>query len=78
MNADLNRIDLSKLKHWQVMDPAPEIIQLIDDPILVADILKAQIEFKRHALKSEMQALDNYYEKVGKMLNKVTKKGMGK
>ena len=78
MAADFGRIDPVRLQHWTVMDPAPEFIQLIDDPTLAAGILKAQVEFKRESMRAQMKAMDNYYENVGKMLDKVIEKGPSK
>ena len=42
MSNDINRIDISKLKYWQVMDPAPEFLEMFKDPILVAKVFMAQ------------------------------------
>lgn len=78
MAADFSALDLSKIKYWQVMDPAPEFMQMIDDPILVAGILKAQVEFKRESMRSQMKAMDSYYDSVGKMLDKVIQRGPSK
>ena len=64
MSNDINKIDISKLKYWQVMDPAPEFLQVFDDPILVAKVFKAQAEFKRASIKTEMQNVANYYDSV--------------
>jgi hypothetical protein len=76
--ADFSALDLSKIKYWQVMDPAPEFMQMIDDPILVAGILKAQVELKQESMRSQMKAFDNYYASVNKMLDKVIQKGPSK
>jgi hypothetical protein len=78
MAADFGSIDLSKIRYWQVMDPAPEFMQLIDDPILVAGILRAQVEFRRESMRAQTKAMDNYYESVSKMLDKVIEKGPSK
>jgi hypothetical protein len=78
MAADFGSIDLSKIRYWQVMDPAPEFMQLIDDPILVAGVLRAQVEFRRESMRAQTKAMDNYYESVSKMLDKVIEKGPSK
>jgi hypothetical protein len=78
MAADFGPIDLSRIRHWQVMDPAPEFMHMIDDPILVAGILKAQVEFRQESMRSQMKAFDNYYASVSKMLDKVIEKGHAK
>ena len=78
MAADFSALDLSKIKYWQVMDPAPEYMQMIDDPILVAGILKAQVEFRQESMRSQMKAMDSYCDSVGKMLDKVIEKGPSK
>ena len=78
MAAEFSALDLSKIKYWQVMDPAPEFMHMIDDPILVAGILKAQVEFRKESMRSQMKAMDTYYESVGKMLDKVIEKGHAK
>ena len=78
MAADFSALDLSKIKYWQVMDPAPEFMHMIDDPILVAGILKAQVEFRQESMRSQMKAMDSYYDTVGKMLDKVIQKGPSK
>jgi hypothetical protein len=78
MSNDFSMVDLSRIRHWQVMDPAPEFLQMFDDQVLVARILKAQIEFKQDSIKSQMKAMDSYYGNVSKILDKVIKKGPAK
>ena len=78
MAADFTAFDWSKIKHWQVMDPAPEFIQMIDDPVFAAGIMKAQVEFRRESMRSQMKAMEGYYDSVGKMLDKVIQKGPSK
>jgi hypothetical protein len=78
MAADFCGPDIGKIRYWQVMDPAPEFMQMIDDPRLVAGILKAQVEFRRESMRAQTKAMDTYYESVGKMLDKVIERGPSK
>jgi hypothetical protein len=78
MAEELSMADMANIKHWQVMDPGPEIIQLLDDRILVAKIIKAQVEYKQEYTESYMKAMTNYYSKVIGMLDAVVEKAPGK
>ncbi len=69
MGVDFSMIDLSKLKHWQVMDPAPEFIQLLNDPVLIAQVIKVQADYKEQSIKLQTKALVEYYANVKRILD---------
>jgi hypothetical protein len=66
-------MDLGQIRHWQVIDPAPDFLKVLD-PVIVAQIYKAQIKVKQDFMKVELKIMNEYYGKVGRILDSVARK----